>query len=210
MSQVLQLPTHNGWSEEETALLWQEVRACCAQGQPLRAAFDRLAARTGRKANSIRNYYYAAVKAGQAPEDVPTGRALPFQPFSPEEIDLLLREVLMAQGKGVSVRACVTAMGGGDRSAALRLQNKYRALLKSHPDRVRSVLEELRSEGLPCADPFQRARSLPREASLRLAPAEALTRRIAARAEGMDDARSRQYLNLCLQIADLVAPPDAP
>ena len=155
MSQVLQLPTHNGWSEEETALLWQEVRACCAQGQPLRAAFDRLAARTGRKANSIRNYYYAAVKAGQAPEDVPTGRALPFQPFSPEEIDLLLREVLMAQGKGISVRACVTAMGGGDRSAALRLQNKYRALLKSHPDRVRSVLEELRSEGLPCADPFQ-------------------------------------------------------
>ena len=56
MSQVLQLPTHNGWSEEETALLWQEVRACCAQGQPLRAAFDRLAARTGRKANSISNY----------------------------------------------------------------------------------------------------------------------------------------------------------
>ena len=195
MSQVLQLPTHNGWSEEETTLLWQEVRACCAQGQPLRAAFDRLAARTGRKANSIRNYYYAAVKAGQAPEDVPTGRALPFQPFSPEEIDLLLREVLMAQGKGISVRACVTAMGGGDRSAALRLQNKYRALLKSHPDR---------------ADPFQRARSLPRDASLRLAPAEALTRRIAARAEGMDDARSRQYLDLCLQIADLLAPADAP
>ena len=59
-------------------------------------------------------------------------------------------------------------------------------------------------------DRFQRARSLPREASLRLAPAEALTRRIAARAEGMDDARSRQYLDLCLQIADLVAPPDAP
>ena len=116
----------------------------------------------------------------------------------------------MAQGKGISVRACVTAMGGGDRSAALRLQNKYRALLKSHPDRVRSVLEELRSEGLPCADPFQRARSLPREASLRLAPAEALTRRIAARVEGMDDARSRQYLDLCLQIADLVAPADAP
>ena len=132
MSQVLQLPTHNGWSEEETALLWQEVRACCAQGQPLRAAIDRLAARTGRKANSIRNYYYAAVKAGQAPEDVPTGRALPFQPFSPEEIDLLLREVLMAQGKGISVRACVTAMGGGTPGPPFRGQ-------KSTPGRGNTI-----------------------------------------------------------------------
>lgn len=210
MTQVLQLPTHNGWSEEENALLWQEVRACCDQGQPLRAAFDRLAARTGRKANSIRNYYYAAVKAGQAPEDVPTGRALPFQPFSSEEIDLLLREVLMAQGKGISVRACVTAMGGGDRSAALRLQNKYRALLKSHPDRVRGVLAELRSEGLPCADPYRRARALARENPTHPASAEALAHRLAVRAEDMDEALGRQYLDLCLQIADLLAPAGTP
>ena len=78
MSQVMPLPSRSGWNPEETAQLWQEVRACNSSGQPLRAAFERMAARTGRKSNSIRNYYYAAVKAGDVPGDVSTARALPF------------------------------------------------------------------------------------------------------------------------------------
>lgn len=204
MSQVAPLSTHNGWSAEETSLLWQEVRDCSAQGQPLRTAFDKMAALTGRKANSIRNFYYASIKSGDVPGDVPTGRALPFTPFSSDEIDLLLREVLMAQGKGISVRACVTAMGGGDRAMALRLQNKYRALLKSHPDRVMQVVRDLQKEGLPCIDPFRRMRSLPRESTLHKAPADSLVRHILARTDGMSDALGKQYLSLCLQIADLL------
>ena len=55
MSQVMPLPSRSGWNPEETAQLWQEVRACNSSGQPLRAAFERMAARTGRKSNSIRN-----------------------------------------------------------------------------------------------------------------------------------------------------------
>ena len=54
MSQVMPLPSRSGWNPEETAQLWQEVRACNSSGQPLRAAFERMAARTGRKSNSIR------------------------------------------------------------------------------------------------------------------------------------------------------------
>ena len=204
MSQVIQLSTHNGWSDEETSLLWQEVRACAEKGQPLRVAFDKMAALTGRKANSIRNYYYAAINSGQVPSDVPTGRAMPFTPFSAEEIDNLLREVLMAQGRGISVRACVTALGGGDRAVALRLQNKYRALLKSHPDRVMKAVKALQDEGQPCVDPFRKMRSLPRESTLLKAPADSLARHILARTEDMSEGTSRQYLAICLQIADLL------
>lgn len=201
MTQVLQLPTHNGWSEAETAELWQEVRAASAAGQPLRAAFARLAERTGRKANSVRNYYYAAVKAGLAPGDVPTNRALPFRPFAPEEIDELLRAVLAAQGQGVSVRACVLSLSGGDRSAALRLQNKYRALLRSHPERVRAALEQLRAEGIPCADPYRReGRSACESGTSRRAALAALQSRLS----NMDEALGGQYLDLCLQLADLL------
>ncbi|MDY4518094.1 MAG: hypothetical protein SPE01_05675 [Candidatus Spyradocola sp.] len=204
MSQVISMNAHAGWSPEETALLWQEVRACNAGGQPLRVAFDRMAEKTGRKSNSVRNYYYAAVKAGDAPGDVPTGRAAPFTPFTSEEIDELLRSVLTAQGQGVSVRACVASLSGGDRALALRLQNKYRALLKSHPDRVTAMVQTLQQEGLPCVDPYRRLRSLPRQSPG--APAEQLAQHLARRAGGMTERQAQQYLALCLEIADMIAP----
>lgn len=205
MSQVMPLPSRSGWNPEETAQLWQEVRACNSSGQPLRAAFERMAARTGRKSNSIRNYYYAAVKAGDVPGDVSTARALPFTPFSSDEIDELLRQVLTAQGSGVSVRACVTALSGGDRSLALRLQNKYRALLKSHPDRVLAVCRELEAEGKPCVDPFRKMRSLPRDAALRTCPPDAIVRQIAARADALPESIARPYLAICLRLAELLS-----
>ena len=93
MSQVISIAPHNGWSAEETAQLWQEVRSCASASLPLRVAFDNMAVKTGRKSNSIRNHYYAAIKSGEAPEDVPTGRAIPFTPFAEEEIDELLRSI---------------------------------------------------------------------------------------------------------------------
>lgn len=205
MSQVIPICSHNGWSPEETALLWQEVRSCAAVGQPLRVAFDKLAERTGRKSNSIRNYYYAAVKSGDAPQDVPTGRAAPFTPFTDEEIDDLLRHVLSAQGQGISVRACVLSLANGDRSLALRLQNKYRALLKAHPERVRNAMQQLQSEQKPCIDPYRRLRSLPRDAQLHTASADRIVHQLLLLAERMDSKTSAQYLSLCSQIADLIS-----
>ena len=204
MSQVVQIAAHSGWSPEETAQLWQEVRSCATSAQPLRVAFDNMAAITGRKSNSIRNYYYAAVKSGEAPSDVPTGRAAPFTPFTPEETDDLLRRILMAQGQGISVRACVTALSGGDRALALRLQNKYRALLKSHPDQVLRVLQALRDEGLPAADPYRKIRAFSGEVSLHNAPPDHIVRHLMLRTEGMSDEMTRRYLTVCLSIADLL------
>ena len=204
MSQVVQIAAHSGWSPEETAQLWQEVRSCATSAQPLRVAFDNMAAITGRNSNSIRNYYYAAVKSGEAPSDVPTGRAAPFTPFTPEETDDLLRRILMAQGQGISVRACVTAMSNGDRSLALRLQNKYRALLKSHPDQVLRVLQALRDEGLPAAAPYRKIRAFSGEVSLHNAPPDHIVRHLMLRTEGMSDEMTRRYLTVCLSIADLL------
>ena len=113
--------------------------------------------------------------------------------------------MLTAQGSGVSVRACVTALSGGDRSLALRLQNKYRALLKSHPDRVLAVCRELEAEGKPCVDPFRKMRSLPRDAALRTCPPDAIVRQIAARADALPESIARPYLALCLRLAELLS-----
>ena len=135
-----------GWQEDETARLFSAVKEASRSGEPLRSVFESLSDDLGRKPNSIRNYYYACLR--QKP-DASFLRAAPFHTFTPEETHDLLRQVLMARGQGMSVRACVMGMAGGDHSRMLRYQNKYRTVLKHRPELVESVREELRREGLP-------------------------------------------------------------
>lgn len=145
-----------GWSQNEDTLLFEAVRKARTEGAPLKAVFDEVAAQTGRKPNSIRNYYYARVKQS---DDVtckmPHNPA--FVPFNDEEIMHLLKTVLSMQAKGMSVRACTLQMGDGDNRAMLRYQNKYRSLLKSNPQLVRSIVREMRENNVPTVDPFERA-----------------------------------------------------
>lgn len=136
-----------GWQEEETARLFTAVKAAGRDGTPLRMVFESLADDLGRKPNSIRNYYYACL---HRQNDAALGRSTPFVLFTPEETHELLRQVLMARGKGMSVRSCVMQMAGGDRSRMLRYQNKYRTILRTRPDMIAAVRSELMMEGLPC------------------------------------------------------------
>lgn len=61
MEQTMPL-TRNGWSEEETQMLWQEIRAAAENGAPLRGVFERMGQALGRKPNSVRNYYYMQLR----------------------------------------------------------------------------------------------------------------------------------------------------
>ena len=140
-----------GWREEETQLLWNRVREASVQGAPLREVFESVAAALGRKPNSIRNYYYAQLKERDEPE---LKRAMPFETFSDDEVRSLVRTILRKKGEGMSVRACVTEMAGGDKARMLRYQNKYRSTLRGRPELIREVMEELRSEGVACGDPY--------------------------------------------------------
>ena len=141
--------SRNGWTQEETDLLWKEIRAALDAGTPLRGVFDRTGQALGRKPNSVRNYYYMQMREKGGEE---MKRAAPFDTFSDEEIHDLLRKVLLGRGSGRSVRACVMEMSGGDRSRMLRYQNKYRAILRKKPDLIDQVCRELKQEGLPCPD----------------------------------------------------------
>jgi hypothetical protein len=145
MEQALHRSSRTGWRDEESDTLFSAVREASRQGTPLRSVFEQVASSLGRKPNSIRNYYYAQLR--QRPE---TGlnRAAPFQTFTEEEVRELLRTVLMARGQGVSVRACVMRMAGGDRGLMLRYQNKYRSILKNRPHLLAEVAEEMRQEGI--------------------------------------------------------------
>jgi len=186
-----------GWSEEEEKLLFDEIESCESSGKPLKAVFAAVAEKTGRKPNSIRNYYYARIKE----RDLSTAalHAGAFVPFSQDEIRYLLRTVLSAQANGISVRACTMSMGGGDNKAMLRYQNKYRALLKNRPRLVKQVAEELRAEGVDF-DPYKTVRSRGGKGSVSGESFKEAARKL-DRIDGMDSAAFIKGLNRLAELA---------
>jgi len=147
---------HLGWSAAEDALLFEQVQLAREQSKPLKQVFELVAQRTGRKPNSIRNYYYTRLKQGKPPEEA--GAHTPaFVPFAKDEMWDLLVNVLGAQARGMSVRACTLELGGGDNRAMLRFQNKYRSLIKNSPELVKQVVEHMKQNGMPVFDPYEKA-----------------------------------------------------
>lgn len=144
------LHPRGGWSPEETDMLFQEIAAAEENGNSIKSVFDKVAQATGRKPNSIRNYYYLKIK-----ENSELAHSS-FVPFTEDEVDQLLRTMLRLQADGRSVRGIAMEMGGGDKKAMLRYQNKYRSVVRTDPQHVREIMAELRQEGAACIDPFRR------------------------------------------------------
>ena len=92
-----------GWSERESNLLWETADEAQQQGLPLKAVFDRIAAQTGRRPNSIRNYYYAQVRQREGGCERPAR----FVPFSEEEVRWLLDKVLRDREECIKCDLCV-------------------------------------------------------------------------------------------------------
>ena len=137
-----------GWQQQEIDLLFEQVRQAAQDGRPLRDVFATVGGELNRRPNSIRNFYYARVRE----EPQLSQRRPPFRSFTAEEVRDLIRQVLIGRGEGQSVRAIVTRMAQGDRAGMLRYQNKYRSILKNHPEMLMEAAQELRAEGLPCPE----------------------------------------------------------
>ena len=58
----------------------------------------------------------------------------------------MLKKVLAEKSKGMSVRRAIRNLSEGDEKLMLRMQNKYRNLVKKQPERVRRIAREA---GLP-------------------------------------------------------------
>ena len=133
MDQAITRGRRTGWSDDESRLLWETADEAQQQGLPLKAVFERIAEKTGRRPNSIRNYYYAQVQKREGGAQRPAR----FVPFTQQEVDWLMEQVLTARAQGQSVRSCLQTLSGGDHSLMLRYQNKYRAVIKSRPEYVK-------------------------------------------------------------------------
>jgi hypothetical protein len=139
----------SGWSDMENKLLWETADEAQQQGLPLKAVFEQIARQTGRRPNSIRNYYYAQVRE----HDGDAERPARFVPFTQQEVDWLMEQVLVARSAGQSVRSCLQKLSGGDHSLMLRYQNKYRAVIKSRPEYVQQMVDRLKEQGVECDAP---------------------------------------------------------
>lgn len=138
----------NGWSLEETNMLFHEAQLASEAGIPVIQVFSKVAEITGRKPNSIRNYYYMKLR-----ENTGEGR-INFVPFSEVEVKELVRTVLTRHAAGESVRKISCELGEGDKKMMLRYQNKYRSVVRNNPHLVQSVMKELEAEGVPFIDPY--------------------------------------------------------
>ena len=155
----------------------QSVSEGAKSGESLRSIFERVAVQLGRKPNSIRNFYYAQLREH---EDGDAPRPLPFETFAPDEVEQLIEQVLTARAQGMSVRACVRRLSGGDKTRMLRYQNKYRSTVRTRPELVERVMQRLAEQGIPYVSPY------PPQADEAL---ESAVPRIKGRAQAMNDVR---------------------
>ena len=152
------------WSINETRELFELCGAARAKGESLSEAFNVMSQKTGRSVNSVRNYYYGQARTFELVPEIADKLGIKavsvkrdaFVPFTDKEIRSLVETVLINKAGGKSVRATIYELAGGDAKKALRLQNKYRSVLRSHRKEVESVMRELDERGVAFADPYAR------------------------------------------------------
>ena len=186
---------HGGWQSQEIDALEKGIAEAERTGESLRSVFERLGGQLGRKPNSIRNFYYAQVRTHQ--EGTPE-RALPFETFTPEEVESLIRSVLTARAQGLSVRACVRKLAAGDRTKMLRLQNKYRSTIRTRPDLVRRIAGQLAEAGIAYVSPYAEETPEPSMAQVK------------KRAEQFGDPQIAQLFSALDHLMDLALSHEAP
>lgn len=146
-----EISLRTGWKDEEKLMLWDEVKKAQKIGAPLKRVFETVARQTGRKPNSVRNYYYMKVKETGEIEQKPSS----FVQFSKEEIYSLLRTLLAAGARGESIRGASLKLASGDKTLMLRYQNKYRSLIKTAKPLVDMVMADMRQDGEKYLSPYE-------------------------------------------------------
>lgn len=137
----------NGYTEEEATGLIEYIYTGKNAGKTLSYLFETYGREHSRAKGSVRNYYYAFLKNRDDSrvrrilegKDLSAGE---IRPFTEEETDEMLKKVLLEKSKGLSVRRAIMNVSQGDERLMLRMQNKYRNLLKKQPERVAKAAEE--------------------------------------------------------------------
>lgn len=154
----------NGYTEEEAKTLVDFINEGKQKGKTLTYLFESYGLSRGRAKGSVRNYYYALIKNEKRDERVVKlldGTQLSVEKireFTEEETDEALRSILAEKSKGMSVRRAIFNIAKGDDKLMLRLQNKYRNVLKKQPQRIADIAKEL---GMDVEYPVKQEKAFP-------------------------------------------------
>ncbi len=151
---------------ELLSIMKEEVGKARESNIPIIRAFEEIARRSGLKSNTIRNYYYRYIHANEQKvrkSTECTGEGFQDEsaigtPFTPDETRTLMREMLIAQARGESVRGCAARLGKGNKRMLIRFQNKYRSVIAREPEYVTNLIKEIEAEGIACYNPYTRRR----------------------------------------------------
>ena len=129
------------WTQSQIAMLVEKA----SRGNVRTHAFEEIARATGRRANSVRNYYYKFLAREKTH----------FCPFPESEVKQILREIVLGTSRGESVRSICIRLAQGSKSKMLRIQNKYRAIMRGNPNLIEKVKTELEAQGYLVTSPLQ-------------------------------------------------------
>ena len=147
---------YSKWKNEEVINLFATVEKFKKENKSLLEAFAEYSKLSGRKRNSIRNYYY--LELANLQQNTERAKSLnintslhlisPVKSFSEEETNKVIKELLKLKCMGYSVRKACLKLANNDINEMVRIQNKYRSLLKTNPNFIKSLLNSLKQEGL--------------------------------------------------------------
>jgi hypothetical protein len=151
---------------ELMSIMKEEVGKARERRMPIIRAFEAIAQRSGLKSNTIRNYYYRYIHANEEMvKEQPTARRDDLsneesigKPFTSAETKELMKEMLLSQAQGESVRGCANRLSNGDKRILIRFQNKYRSIIAREPEYVESLIQEIEAEGMTCFNPYTRTK----------------------------------------------------
>ena len=124
------------WKDEETLKLFSLVENYKKKNIPLKKAFSAYAEQSGRKENSVRNYYYKILKQIVFTKKNPLKinlkmhRVTVSKSFTKEEEEKVMPAIQRLINSGTSLRNACLQLAGGDVKKMLRYQNKFRTLEK--------------------------------------------------------------------------------
>ena len=143
---------YSKWKDNEVKELFSLIENYKEQNASLLSAFSKYAKNSGRKRNSVRNYYYQELaELKQNPNraislniDVNKHIVSSSVLFSEAETREILTTILKYHSKGLSIRKACLTLAENDINKMVRYQNKYRSVLKNEPELIEEIKKELK------------------------------------------------------------------
>lgn len=144
------------------SLMEKEVSKSKEADEPVNRAFEVIAEKSGLKFNTVRNYYYRYIHEKSDKQKASNTRGIGPQrsghvagnTFTEQEVEDLMRAMLIGQARGKSVRGCANELAKMDKKLMLRYQNKYRNVLAGNPQYVEKLMKKMSASGLMYYNPL--------------------------------------------------------